>query len=174
MKHKWLFSVLAFTLVSAGVAGIYFAQHLSDKSQTPPPSPEECVKGLAEVKQLRADLARLGLEAFITNSALPKVAPHIHSQCWVDWLPKANIDQWAYEQEKRELGRDMLHILEDMVMSDVSWRDYLAVRRRVKTLLRLKEWLSTVHGCGNYYIQEWAENIALSGIAALVIMRRLT
>lgn len=56
----------------------------ADKPHQSAPSKEERVRGLAEVRQLRGDLARLGVAAFVTNAATPRMAPHIHSQCWVD------------------------------------------------------------------------------------------
>ena len=61
------------------------------------------------VKTLRAELSRQGAYAFVTNHATtPPMAPYIHSQCWVDWLPKTNVEQIAYEQEKRaRLGDDL-------------------------------------------------------------------
>lgn len=41
------------------------------------------------IRRLRMELARQDVYTFVTNrTTTPRVAPYIHSQCWVDWLPK--------------------------------------------------------------------------------------
>ena len=66
------------------------------------------------MKALRSELARQGAYAFVTNrETTPAVAPYVHSQCWVDWLPRENVERIAYEQEKREFGLDFVLELEN-------------------------------------------------------------
>ena len=45
---------------------------------------------------LRTELARQDVYTFVTNRATtPRIAPYIHSQCWVDWLPKEDVKRRA-------------------------------------------------------------------------------
>ena len=166
MKHKWLLAGVALVLVSA-MAAACFALHTPVKPPAPVPTPEECKQKLEEVRRMRADLARVGVVAFITNSALPQIAPHIHSKYWVDRLPIVEIERRDYEYEKREFGRDLVQQLEGCVFQDIRSMDTPTLEERSENLLLLAEWLSTSHGYGNYRLKRWAEHIALNGVVVL-------
>ena len=126
-----------------------------------------------EVSSLRKRLANDGAYAFVTNAATPKVAPHIHSQCWVDWLPKADVKRREYEQEKRDLGLDTLGHLEEYAWSIEAHEDLEGNKKSAMELLAIAEWLNTAPGYGNYLLKRWAENLALIRICHLAVDGRV-
>ena len=99
-----------------------------------------------EIITLRHSLARDGAYAFVTNADTPKVAPHIHSQCWVDWLPKAEVERRKCEQEMRDFGLDMVGQLERYALDIEPHGDLLALERSAEELLTIAEWLKTSSG----------------------------
>jgi len=122
-----------------------------------------------EIVTLRHSLARDGAYAFVTTAATPKVAPHIHSQCWVDWLPKEEVERRLYEQEKRAFGLDMVGQLESYALADTDWQNDTDNAAMAHQLLAISKWLKTSAGYGNYLLYKWAENmmVSLSGRLAV-------
>ena len=127
----------------------------------------------AEVSSLRKRLAQDGAYTFVTNAATPKTAPHIHSQCWVDWLPKEDVKLRTYEQEKRDLGLDILGYLEEYAWNAESQDDLSTNKKNAVELLAIAEWLKTSQGYGNYLLKRWAENLALIRLCNLSIDKRV-
>ncbi len=127
----------------------------------------------AEVSSLRKCLAQDGAYAFVTNAATPKLAPHIHSQCWVDWLPKEDVKRREYEQEKRDLGLDILGCLEKYAWGIEAHEDLEGNKKSAMELLAIAEWLNTTPGYGNYLLKRWAENLALIRICHLAVDGRV-
>jgi len=115
----------------------------------------------SQVVEMRESLAADGALAFVSSAFTPRVAPHIHSQCWVDWLPKAEVDRRKCEQEMRDFGLDMVGQLERYALDIEPHGDLLALERSAEELLTIAEWLKTSSGYGNYILKRWAENLAL-------------
>ena len=97
----------------------YIVLSLATAATSPQPVfPAECISTnewgrlRAEIMMYKRELASVGAYAFVTNTATPKTAPHIHSQCWVDWLPNEEIERKEYEQEIRNFGLDLIGELE--------------------------------------------------------------
>ena len=123
-----------------------------------------------QVKQLRTELARQGAYAFVTNrETTPSVAPHIHSQCWVDWLPRTNDAQIAYEQEKRDFGLDFVGELEKLVMIEIPLEDIGGLSARAEYALTMAEWLKSARGYGNHILKTWSEGIAMSALGGMAV-----
>ncbi len=123
-----------------------------------------------EMHVLRAELARQGAYAFVTNrTTTPPVAPHIHSQCWVDWLPKTNIEQIAYEQEKRDLGLDFFVDIEGLALPGIPLENPDGLEQHADKMLTIAEWLKTADGYGNHVLKTWCENIALSAMGGMAV-----
>ena len=123
-----------------------------------------------EVKSMRAELARQGAYAFVTNTATtPRTAPHIHSQCWVDWLPKEEVERRAYEQEKRDFGLDFLGELEKIALESCPLDDIDGAERRAERCLAIAEWLKTSKGYGNYPLKRWCERMAATSIGVMAV-----
>ena len=126
-----------------------------------------------EVKELRSELARQGAYAFVTNrTTTPPIAPHIHSQCWVDWLPKTNVEQIAYEQEKRDLGLDFFVEIERLALAGLSLEEIDALENHADKLLTIAEWLKTADGYGNHVLKTWSEGVALSAMGGMAVNPR--
>lgn len=123
-----------------------------------------------QVMSLRTELSRHSAYAFVTNHAVvPRVAPHIHSQCWVDWLPRTNVAQIAYEQEKRDFGLDFIDKLEDLVFLKIPLEDADAHERRAEEALAIAAWMKTAKGYGNQILKRWCEGIALSSMGSMSV-----
>ena len=123
-----------------------------------------------ETKTLRIELARQGAYAFVTNRATtPTVAPHIHSQCWVDWLPRTNVEQIAYEQEKRGFGLDFIGEIEKLALPEISLDDIDRLEIHADRMLTIAAWLKTAGGYGNHVLKTWCEGIALSAMGGMSI-----
>lgn len=123
----------------------------------------------SEVNEMRAQLAKDGAYAFVTNATTSKVAPHIHSQYWLMMLPKANIALRQYEQEKRNFGLDMLGQLEQYAKQRVDINDIAALKQRAQELLAISDWLKTEPGYGNFILKRWAEDMASTTISKLAV-----
>jgi len=123
-----------------------------------------------QAKQLRTELAWQGAYAFVTNrETTPLVAPYIHSQCWVDWLPKTNVEQIAYEQEKRDFGLDFVGELEKLALLDIPLDDIDELEAHAEQMLTIAEWLKTARGYGNQILKRWSEGVALSSIGGMSV-----
>lgn len=126
-----------------------------------------------QVRILRDELVRQGAHAFVTNRATtPSIAPHIHSKCWVDWLPRTNatqIAQVAYEEEKRNFGLDFVGELEKLALPDIPLADFEAQERYAAQMLDIAEWLKTSKGYGNQILKKWSEGIALTAIGGMSV-----
>lgn len=128
------------------------------------------IKLREEVCILRAELARQGAYAFVTNrSTTPAVAPHIHSQCWVDWLPAEDAERIAYEQEKRDFGLDFIGELEKLALEDPPLDDVEALEDHAERALAIAEWFKTACGYGNQFLKKWCEGIALSSMGGMAV-----
>lgn len=133
-------------------------------------SKEDFIDLREQVKRLRLELARQGAYAFVTNrETTPAIAPRIHSQYWVDGLPKANIEQIAYEQEKRDFGLDFVGELEKLALLDIPLDDIDALERHAGQLLTIAEWLKTERGYGNQILKKWSEHIAMSSAGGMAV-----
>lgn len=126
-----------------------------------------------QVRILRDELVRQGAHAFVTNRATtPRIAPHIHSKCWVDWLPRTNaaqVAQIAYEEEKRNFGLDFVGELEKLALPDIPLADFEAQERYAAQMLDIAEWLKTSKGYGNQILKKWSEGIALTAIGGMSV-----
>lgn len=126
-----------------------------------------------EMKVLRSELARQGAYAFVTNrTTTPPIAPHIHSQCWVDWLPKTNVEQIAYEQEKRDFGLDFFVEIESLALPGLSLGNIDDLEKHADRMLTIAEWLKTADGYGNHVLKTWSEGIALSALGGMAVNPR--
>ena len=106
-----------------------------------------------EVSIMRGALSQSGAYTFVTNAATPKLAPHIHSQCWVGWLPTEEVKRRAYEQEQRDLGLDILGYLEEYAWNTESQDDLSTNKKNAVELLAIAEWIKTSQGYGNYLLK---------------------
>ena len=123
-----------------------------------------------EVKSMRAELARQGAYAFVTNTATtPRTAPHIHSQCWVDWLPKEEVERRAYEQEKRDFGLDFVCELEKIALESYPLDDIDGWKSRTERAIALSDWIKTSKGYGNYLVKIWCDAIAATGVGMMAV-----
>ena len=163
-------TTLALFLI--GIVSFCCVLRSADKPHQSVSSEEDCARGLSEVRQLRADLARQGVVAFVTNAATPRTAPHIHSQCWVDWLPREEVERRAYEQAKRDFGLDVLGQLEAIAQERTDPQNVKGLLKRAGELLDIAEWLKSTSGYGNYILKRWAEDMALGALAQLAISDR--
>ena len=123
------------------------------------------------MKALRSELARQGAYAFVTNrETTPAVAPYVHSQCWVDWLPRENVERIAYEQEKREFGLDFVLELEKLALVEIPLDDVVTLRAHADHALKIAEWWKTSGGgYGNFILKKWSEGIALTLMGKLAV-----
>ena len=121
----------------------------------------------------RRELARTGAYAFVTNAATPKVAPHIHSQCWVDWLPKEEVERFLYEQEIRDFGLDIIGELEQYALRQEALREPDELDKMVTELVRIAAWAKTSRGYGNCAIKQWAEGLAIGLIGKMAVDSRI-
>ena len=129
---------------------------------------EEWAELCREMSAMREALAINGAYVFVTNAATPRASPHIHSQCWVDWLPKEDVKRRMYEQEKRDFGLDVLKCLEEYAWG-IDEEDLSGYRKSAGELLSIAEWLNTSAGYGNYLLKRWAENLALIRVCRLAV-----
>ena len=121
------------------------------------------------VVEQRLELARLGVYAFVTNVAVSGETPCIHSQSWVDWLPDKAVSRRAYEQEKRDLGLDLLKQLEEFAQVSVEVGEVDLLKERATQLLAVAAWLKATPGYGNFILKRWAEDMALASLAGLAV-----
>ena len=122
-----------------------------------------------DVVALRHALSEKGAYDFVKDAGTPKLAPHIHSQCWVDWLPEQDVRRRAYEQEKRDFGLDMLGHLETLTSDEIGVGEPIRLQVRAERLVAIAEWLKTSWGYGNYILKHQAEEQALSFIAKMAV-----
>lgn len=123
-----------------------------------------------QVKAWRTELVHEGAYAFVTNhETTPRTAPHIRSQCWVDWLPRTNVEQIAYEQEKRDFGMDFVDELEKLALAEIPIEDADAHERRAERALAIATWLRTAEGYGNQLLKRWCEGIASSSLGSMAV-----
>ena len=126
-----------------------------------------------QVRKLRTELARQGAYAFVTNrTTTPPIAPYIHSQCWVDWLPRTNIEQIAYEQEKRDFGLDFFVAIEGLALPEIPLEDVDALEHHAEKMLTIAEWLKSADGYGNQILKKWSEGVALSAMGGMAVNSR--
>lgn len=119
---------------------------------------------------LRTELARQDVYTFVTNRATtPRIAPYIHSQCWVDWLPKEDVKRRAYEQEKRDFGLDFIGKLEKIALDVPPVDDLEMNERRARQFVEIAEWLKTSKGYGNYVLKMWSEGMACTSLGAMAV-----
>ena len=131
------------------------------------------IERIEQMRMLRAELARQGAYAFVTNrTTTPPIAPHIHSQCWVDWLPRTNVEQIAFEQEKRDLGLDFIGNLEKLALTDVSLENIDSLENHADRMLTIAKWLKSEGGYGNHILKSWCEGIALSAMGGMAVNPR--
>lgn len=126
-----------------------------------------------QVRQQRAELARRGMYAFVTNSinASCKI-PKIHSRFWVDRLPRANTAQIAYEMELRNFGLDFVGEFERLSSKDIPVDDIAGNEARANQMIEITRWLASESGYGNYILKKWSEGLALTAIGALSVNSR--
>ena len=136
------------------------------------PSNQDWTSQLMEIKKLRSALTHEGVYAFVTNAATPKVAPLIHSQLWVDGLPKEEVKRRAYEQEKRDFGLEMVGQLEAYALADTDWKNEKDNAAQAHQLIAISQWLKTSVGYGNYLLYKWAENMAMALAGRLAVNPR--
>ena len=122
-----------------------------------------------EMSDMRDRLANNGIAIFMNHTAPIGLAPHIHSQCWVDWLPKEEVKRRAYEQEKRDFGLDVVGVLEQYAIKEEPIENMHELQQSVEELLAIAQWIKTSQGYGNYHLKRWAENLALIRLCRLTI-----
>ena len=132
------------------------------------------IKMRDQIRVLRMELSRQGAYDFVTNATTPRVAPLMHSQCWVDWLPKEESERRAYEQEKRDFGLEFVRQIEKVALPEerfnVNATD--AHEAHAKRMLAIAGWLKTQPGYGNYILKSWAEFIAESAMGRMAVQSR--
>ena len=126
----------------------------------------------AEIMANRRELAKTGAYAFITNATTPRVAPLIHSQCWVDWLPKEEVERREYEQEVRNFGLDIIGDLERYALRQEVVRDPDELEKMTEELVRIAAWAKTSRGYGNCAIKQWAEGLAIGLVGKMAVDSR--
>ena len=109
------------------------------------------IKMRDQIRVLRMELSRQGAYDFVTNAATPRVAPLMHSQCWVDWLPKEQAERRAYEQEKRDFGLEFVRQIEKVALPNDRFEDVDAHEAHAKRMLAIAGWLKTQPGYGNLW-----------------------
>ena len=123
-----------------------------------------------QVRKLRTELTCQGAYAFVTNrTTTPPIAPYIHSQCWVDWLPRTNIEQIAYEQEKRDFGLDFFVAIEGLALPEIPLEDVDALEHHADKMLTIAEWIKSADGYGNHILKTWCEGIAMSAAGGMAV-----
>ena len=123
-------------------------------------------KGVSAQRQVLADK---GAYLFVTDEMTPRRAPHIHSQCWVDWLPDDEVERKAYEQEKRDFGLDMAVQLEKLGARRIEMDDVAGLRTGAEQLVAIAEWAKTSPGYGNYILKHQAEELAMVLMAKMAV-----
>lgn len=130
---------------------------------------QDWTKKRKEISLLRNALSCEGAYAFVIGDRTPRKAPHIHSQCWVDWLPEVEVERRAYEQEKREFGRDLVRQLDAYATQKIEIDNVVVLKERVRQLVAIAEWIKTSHGYGNYILKHQAEELALMTMAKMAV-----
>lgn len=123
-------------------------------------------KGIATQRQV---LAEKGAYSFVADEMTPRKAPHIHSQCWVNWLPDDEVGRRLYEQEKRDFGLDMVVQLEKLGARRIEMGDVVGLRTGAEKLVAIAEWAKTSPGYGNYILKHQAEELAMVLMAKMAV-----
>ena len=158
----------------------YIVLSLATAATSPQPVfPAECISTnewgrlRAEIMMYKRELASVGAYAFVTNTATPKTAPHIHSQCWVDWLPNEEIERKEYEQEIRNFGLDLIGELEKYAARQEAVHESNDLEKMTDELKRIAAWAKTSKGYGNCAIKQWAEGLAIGLIGKMAVDSRI-
>lgn len=115
------------------------------------------------------DLVRMGAYSYVTSPSTPKLAPHIHSQNWVDWLPDTEVRRKMFEQDKREFGLAFVGELEKCAERQMRLKNYADVEQESWKMLEIAQWLKTSPGYGNCFLAHWAENLALNLVGKMAV-----
>lgn len=95
-------------------------------------------------------------------------APKIHSQCWVDWLPRGSDGSIRLEQAKRDFGLEIVKAIEREAMRIVDPASTTERVRQANQLLDFADWIVKPVGYGNLAIAMRIENLACIPIGHLV------
>ena len=125
-----------------------------------------------EMKMLvvqRKTLAESGLWGFfaVAQSNLWE-APKIHSQCWVDWLPREPAVHIQLEQAKRDFGLEIVKAMEGEALRILLPTNTVERANQADRLLRFANWVGGSDGYGNFAIRRRVEHLACIPIGHLV------
>ncbi len=131
---------------------------------------EDFRKQLAEVRLMRSTLAESDLSDFLGIAATNGwAAPWIHSVSWVAWLPKVSRERVLFEQEKRDLGRDLLTQVDCEAFRILDPADSKVRKAQIELLFRFSSWIGQSRGYGNFALMMRTENLACIPIGHLAV-----
>ena len=122
-----------------------------------------------DLGEMRADVVKLGLCAYVSDPSSPKVAPHIHSVSYVAWIPDTDVQRKTYEMRKRDFGLVLVGELEKCAMRQRKITEYSSLEDECKAMFRVVEWIKTSPGYGNCFLAHWAENLILNMVGKMAV-----
>ncbi|MGI5868982.1 MAG: hypothetical protein ACOX9C_06040 [Kiritimatiellia bacterium] len=130
------------------------------------PDYEEEMKALAIQRKTLADSGFRGF--FAAAQANRWDAPKIHSQCWVDWLPRESTKRIRLEQAKRDFGLELVKAVEEEALRVLSPASTGERASQADRLLDFSGWAGRPGGYGNLAIKWRVEHLACIPIGHLV------
>ena len=125
-----------------------------------------------EMKMLvvqRKTLAESGLWGFFAVAQSNRwEAPKMHSQCWVDWLPRESAEHIQLEQTKRDFGLEIVKAMEGEALHALLPASTVERANQADRLLVFSDWVGRPGGYGNLAIRRRVEHLACIPIGHLV------
>ncbi|MGI6496007.1 MAG: hypothetical protein ACOX5G_07955 [Kiritimatiellia bacterium] len=130
------------------------------------PDYEEEMKALAIQRKTLADSGFRGFFAVAQSNRWD--APKIHSQCWVDWLPRESTKRIQLEQAKRDFGLELVKAVEEEALRVLSPASTGERASQADRLLDFSGWAGRPGGYGNLAIKWRVEHLACIPIGHLI------
>ncbi|MGI6496008.1 MAG: hypothetical protein ACOX5G_07960 [Kiritimatiellia bacterium] len=130
------------------------------------PNFEEEMKALAIQRKTLADSGFRGFFAVAQSNRWD--APKIHSQCWVDWLPRESTKRIQLEQAKRDFGLELVKAVDEEALRILSPANTGERASQADRLLDFSGWAGRPGGYGNHAIRRRVEHLACVPIGHLV------
>jgi hypothetical protein len=113
------------------------------------PDYEEEMKALAVQRKTLADSGLRGFFAVAQSNRWD--APKIHSQCWVDWLPRESTERIRLEQAKRDFGLELAKAVDEEALRVLSPASTGERASQADRLLDFSGWAGRPGGYGNHH-----------------------
>jgi hypothetical protein len=130
------------------------------------PGYEEEMKALAIQRKTLADSGFRGFFAVAQSNRWD--APKIHSQCWVDWLPRESTKRIQLEQAKRDFGLELVKAVDEEALRILSPANTGERASQADRLLDFSDWAGRPGGYGNHAIRRRVEHLACIPIGHLI------